>query len=142
MSRETSSTHRRTPLARRAVLTTLLAGLALSEGQRVESLAALEAGPGVYCTWDVFGRDAAVPMEAVERLARKPDDFRSAFAALPYFFQQLCVEAYQSLLWNRIATLVGVGRYLAAHSPTERAAFQTADIARRLLHRGDLHQMP
>jgi hypothetical protein len=26
-----------------------------------------------------------------------------------------------------------VARYLAAHSPTERSAFQTADIARRLL---------
>jgi len=40
---------------------------------------------------------------AVEHLARRPDDFRGAFATLPYFFQQLTVEAYQSLLWNRIA---------------------------------------
>ncbi|WP_262299461.1 Rieske (2Fe-2S) protein [Microvirga sesbaniae] len=38
--------------------------------------------------------------------------------------------------------LIGVGRYLAAHSPTERAAFQTADIARRLLHGSELHQVP
>jgi hypothetical protein len=38
--------------------------------------------------------------------------------------------------------LMAVGRYLAAHSPTERAAFQTADIARRLLHGSELHQMP
>jgi nitrite reductase/ring-hydroxylating ferredoxin subunit len=38
--------------------------------------------------------------------------------------------------------LMGVGRYLAAHSPTDRAAFQTADIARRLLHGSELHQMP
>jgi hypothetical protein len=37
--------------------------------------------------------------------------------------------------------LMGVGRYLAAHSPTERAAFQTADIARRLLHGSELHQI-
>jgi hypothetical protein len=37
--------------------------------------------------------------------------------------------------------LIGVGRYLAAHSPTERAAFQTADIARRLLHGSELHLM-
>jgi len=37
--------------------------------------------------------------------------------------------------------LMGVGRYLAAHSPTERAVFQTADIARRLLHGSELHQM-
>jgi hypothetical protein len=38
--------------------------------------------------------------------------------------------------------LIGGSRYLAAHSPTERAAFQTADIARRLLHGSELHQMP
>ena len=33
------------------------------------------------------------------------------------------------------AILVALARYLAAHSPTERARFQTATIARRL-HRG------
>jgi hypothetical protein len=36
--------------------------------------------------------------------------------------------------------LIAVARYLAAHSPTERAALQTADIARRLLRGGELHQ--
>lgn len=36
--------------------------------------------------------------------------------------------------------LVAVARYLAAHSPTERAALQTADIARRLMLGGELHQ--
>jgi nitrite reductase/ring-hydroxylating ferredoxin subunit len=36
--------------------------------------------------------------------------------------------------------LIAVGRYLAAHSPTERAALQTADIARRLMRGGELHQ--
>ena len=36
--------------------------------------------------------------------------------------------------------LIAVARYLAAHSPTERAALQTADIARRLMWGGDLHQ--
>src|SRR6516164_1988576 len=35
--------------------------------------------------------------------------------------------------------LIAVARYLAAHSPTERASLQTADIARRLLHGGELH---
>ncbi len=35
--------------------------------------------------------------------------------------------------------LVAVARYLAAHSPTERAALQTADIARRLMRGDDLH---
>ncbi len=38
--------------------------------------------------------------------------------------------------------LVGVARYLAAHSPTERAAYQTADIARRLLGGRALHEQP
>jgi hypothetical protein len=36
--------------------------------------------------------------------------------------------------------LIAVARYLAAHSPTERASFQTADIAQRLLRGGELHQ--
>jgi hypothetical protein len=36
--------------------------------------------------------------------------------------------------------LIAVARYLAAHSPTERASLQTADIARRLMRGGDLHQ--
>ena len=36
--------------------------------------------------------------------------------------------------------LIAVTRYLAAHSPTERAALQTADIARRLMRGSDLHQ--
>jgi len=38
--------------------------------------------------------------------------------------------------------LVAVARYLAAHSPTERAAYQTADIARRLLSGRALHEGP
>jgi nitrite reductase/ring-hydroxylating ferredoxin subunit len=36
--------------------------------------------------------------------------------------------------------LIAVARYLAAHSPTERAVLQTADIAQRLLRGGELHQ--
>ena len=36
--------------------------------------------------------------------------------------------------------LIAVARYLAAHSPTERATLQTADIARRLMRGGELHQ--
>jgi nitrite reductase/ring-hydroxylating ferredoxin subunit len=36
--------------------------------------------------------------------------------------------------------LIAVARYFAAHSPTERAALQTADIARRLMRGGELHQ--
>jgi hypothetical protein len=36
--------------------------------------------------------------------------------------------------------LIAVARYFAAHSPTERAALQTADIARRLMLGAELHQ--
>jgi len=36
--------------------------------------------------------------------------------------------------------LIAVARYLAAHSPTERAVLQTADIARRLMRGSELHQ--
>ena len=36
--------------------------------------------------------------------------------------------------------LIAVARYLAAHSPTERAELQTAEIARRLMRGGELHR--
>jgi nitrite reductase/ring-hydroxylating ferredoxin subunit len=36
--------------------------------------------------------------------------------------------------------LIAVARYLAAHSPTQRSALQTADMARRLMRGGELHQ--
>lgn len=45
--------------------------------------------------------------------------------------------------WDDVAgrhILIAVARYLAAHSPTERAMLQTADIARRLMRGGELHQ--
>ena len=41
---------------------------------------------------------------------------------------------------DTVASPFAVARYLAAHSPTERAALQTADIARRLMRGGELHQ--
>jgi len=40
---------------------------------------------------------------SIEHLSRYPQDFKKAFAALPYFLQQISVEAYQSYLWNSIA---------------------------------------
>ena len=36
--------------------------------------------------------------------------------------------------------LIAVAGYLAAHSPSERAGLQTADIARRLMRGGELYQ--
>ena len=38
--------------------------------------------------------------------------------------------------------LIAIARYLAAHSPTKRAALQAADIARRLMRGGELHHGP
>ncbi len=59
-------------------------------------------------------------------------------------YQMLEAGARQFSAWGDTAEgrhiLIGVTRYLAAHSPTERAALQTADIARRLMRGGELHQ--
>ncbi|HXZ17080.1 MAG TPA: Rieske (2Fe-2S) protein [Roseiarcus sp.] len=59
-------------------------------------------------------------------------------------YQMLEAGVRQFELWGRTdegrRILVAATRYLAAHSPTERAALQTADIARRLMRGGDLHQ--
>ena len=42
--------------------------------------------------------------EPIHHLAQQPGDAAGAFAKLPYFEQQIAVEAYQSFLWNRTAT--------------------------------------
>ena len=65
---------------------------------------------------------------AIERLAKKPEDLRGAFCALPYFFQQLCVYAYQSWLWNATA------RELVAHACGEKGTVLAAkDLFGRML---------
>lgn len=43
-----------------------------------------------------------------------PADFRDAFAALPYFTQQMAVESFQSHLWNEVARRLA--RRIAAES--------------------------
>ena len=59
-------------------------------------------------------------------------------------YQMLEAGVRQFALWGDTdegrRILITVSRYLAAHSPTERAALQTADIARRLMRGGELHQ--
>jgi nitrite reductase/ring-hydroxylating ferredoxin subunit len=59
-------------------------------------------------------------------------------------YQMLEAGVRQFAIWENTDEgrniLIAVARYLAAHSPTERAALQTADIARRLMRGGDLHQ--
>src|SRR5437763_2298242 len=59
-------------------------------------------------------------------------------------YQMLEAGVRQFAVWGNTDEgrhiLIAVARYLAAHSPTERAALQTADIARRLMRGGELHQ--
>jgi hypothetical protein len=59
-------------------------------------------------------------------------------------YQMLEAGVRQFAVWGHTDegrhVLIAVARYLAAHSPTERAALQTADIARRLMRGGKLHQ--
>ncbi|WGR70261.1 MULTISPECIES: Rieske (2Fe-2S) protein [unclassified Bradyrhizobium] len=59
-------------------------------------------------------------------------------------YQMLEAGARQFGAWGDVDAgrhiLIAVARYLAAHSPTERAFLQTADIARRLMRGGELHQ--
>jgi hypothetical protein len=58
-------------------------------------------------------------------------------------YQMLEAGVRQAAIWGDMDEgrhiLIAVARYLAAHSPTERAALQTADIARRLMRGGELH---
>ena len=51
-------------------LTLLLSGVAISEGLKAEALASVQSGGDVYCTWDMFGRDAPIPRNKVEFLTR------------------------------------------------------------------------
>ena len=59
-------------------------------------------------------------------------------------YQMLEAAVRQFIVWDDTDEgrhiLIAAARYLAAHSPTERAALQTADIARRLMRGGELHQ--
>ncbi len=45
---------------------------------------------------------------AIEHLAKNPTDFRGAFTLLPPLTQQMCVEAFQSHLWNDTARRLAV----------------------------------
>jgi tRNA pseudouridine13 synthase len=68
---------------------------------------------------------------AIERLAAAPGDFRGAFAALPYDFQEMAVHAYQSHLWNATARRLvtercSAGPMLAADDPFGQMLFPAA----------------
>lgn len=59
-------------------------------------------------------------------------------------YQMLEAGVRQFTVWGNTnegrQILIAVARYIAAHSPTERAALQTADIAQRLMRGGELHE--
>jgi hypothetical protein len=59
-------------------------------------------------------------------------------------YQVLEARVRQVTAWGDVDEsrhiLVAVDRYLAAHSPTERAALQAADVARRSMRGDSLHQ--
>ena len=105
---------------------------------------------------DAFDRQRQVDLAArlVARHLELGHSPRALIAALAHAVlrEDLGFHAYQMLeagirqfaLWGDTAEgrhiLIAVARYLAAHSPTERAALQMADIARRLMRGGELHQ--
>jgi hypothetical protein len=80
------------------------------------------------------------PQALIATLARAVLREDSGFHA----YQMLEAGVRQFTLWGNTDEgrhiLIGVARYLAAHSPTERSGLQTADIARRLMRGGELHQ--
>jgi hypothetical protein len=59
-------------------------------------------------------------------------------------YQMLEAGVRQFAIWGdtdeSLHILIAVARYLAAYSPTERAALQTADVARRMMRGAELHQ--
>jgi nitrite reductase/ring-hydroxylating ferredoxin subunit len=58
-------------------------------------------------------------------------------------YQMLEAGVRQFSVWGNTGEgrhiIIAIARYLAAHSPTERNALQTADIAQRLMKGGELH---
>ncbi|MBP0596106.1 Rieske 2Fe-2S domain-containing protein [Paraburkholderia sp. LEh10] len=105
---------------------------------------------------DAFDRQRQVDL-AARLVARHltlghPPDALIATLALAVLREDAGFHAYQMLeagvrqfaVWGNTGEgrhiLIAVVRYLAAHSPTERGPLQTADIARRLMRGGEIHQ--
>jgi nitrite reductase/ring-hydroxylating ferredoxin subunit len=127
-------------------------------GEGGEQLDDLPTDPGAIraALLDAFDRQRQVDQAA--RLAARhfqlghPPEQLIATLALAVLREDAGFHAYQTLeagirqfaVWGDTDEgrhiLTAVARYVAAHSPTERAALQTADIARRLMRGGELHQ--
>ena len=126
------------------------------DGDRLDELPATSEGIGAALL-DAFDRqrqvDLAARLVARHRLLGLPSQALITTLAQCLLREDAGFHAYQMLEagvrqfheWGDDTAegrhvLIAVARYLAAHSPTERAAYQTADIARRLLQGGDLHR--
>ena len=127
-------------------------------GEGGEQLDDLPTDPEAICAalLDAFDRQRQVDL-AARLVARHfklghPAEPLIATLALAVLREDAGFHAYQMLeagvrqfaVWGDTDEgrhiLIAVARYLAAHSPTERATLQTADIARRLMRGGELHQ--
>jgi nitrite reductase/ring-hydroxylating ferredoxin subunit len=127
-------------------------------GERGEQLDDLPTDSEAICAalLDAFDRQRQVDL-AARLVARHfnmghPAERLIATLALAVLREDAGFHAYQMLeagvrqfaVWGDSDEsrhiLIAVARYLAAHSPTERAALQTADIARRLMRGGELHE--
>jgi hypothetical protein len=127
-------------------------------GEGNDRLDELPAAAGEICAalLDAFDRQKQVDVAArlVARhllLGHSPEALMATLAqallregADFHAYQMLEAGVRQFHEWGNTApgrhVLIAVARYLAAHSPTERALLQTADIARRLMHGGELHR--
>jgi hypothetical protein len=126
-------------------------------GDGGEQLDELPTDPEAICAalLDAFDRqrqvDLAARLVARHFLLGHPAERLIATLASAVLREDAGFHAYQMLeagvrqfaVWGDTDEgrhiLIAVARYLAAHSPTERATLQTADIARRLMRGGELH---
>jgi nitrite reductase/ring-hydroxylating ferredoxin subunit len=131
---------------------------ALLPGEGNGRLDDLPVGAGEICAalLDAFDRQQQVDVAArlVARhllLGYSPEPLIATLAqallrenAGFHAYQMLEAGVRQFREWGNTApgrhVLIAVARYLAAHSPTERALLQTADVARRLMRGGELHR--
>ena len=101
--------------------------------------------------WQVCGHSFCVHIAQHLKLGHSPQALVATLARAVlredagfHAYQMLEAGVRQFTEWGNTDAgrhiLIAVARYLAAHSPTERAALQTADIARRLMRGGELHQ--
>jgi nitrite reductase/ring-hydroxylating ferredoxin subunit len=127
-------------------------------GQQGDRLDDLPAAPEAICDalLDAFDRQRQVHLAArlVARhltLGHSPQTLIATLARAVlredagfHAYQMLEAGVRQFTVWGSgdegRHILIAVVRYLAGHSPTERATLQTADIAQRLMRGSDLHQ--